>query len=233
MIKTFKFKNILFLFFLLIVSPIVFFACSQVTTSKVFENAISEIDETFFYAKNSEFVFNFISGKRENDFSQNGRKTELIDFGVLTLKPINKQVYKNLTFEMTVNENIFKGTFELNPIDNSLVFDIKTKAKVDDIVNVTIKTSVVSTTIIMQNVMDKKSLKQKDAIKKTKKEFKNLIKQKTINGKLDGEISVRILINSESEKLEVAYYITLIDIDSNLSFLLIDANAKQILAKQI
>lgn len=122
------------LFFLTFFLSLCLFSCSK-SLHKILSDSVSEYRENYFYGENGSFFASFTDGKREKNYIYDGIKTDLVDYGVLVVKG-DAPSQETLSFELTIEGEVFVGEMERNPFDRTFVFDIASRVSASDAISV-------------------------------------------------------------------------------------------------
>ena len=213
-------------FILVLIFTCLFVGCGL---KKQMETCISEKDELLFSGEDENFFVTLCIGKRENPYVVNGESSQLIDFAVLTAyKKGNNQVKNDVSFELNVSGQSKSGKFEVNPFDGSFVVDLLSVGENLQDVFVKIFYDEQTCSINLQNALAESDLTSTQALNIGINELKKVESEIVQNGKVNGEIYVRIMQNQGQVPL---WYVSLITKENKLFALIIDPKTKQVIAK--
>lgn len=113
-------------FFLVLLSAVLMlWGCTPQLEKDIRAN-ISEIREFMLFGRDNNACVSMICGYRESEYKLNGVATDLIEFGVVTVK-----VFEQLSGDLDMNYVLFVGTEKFdgvmakNPFDGTFVIDIQ------------------------------------------------------------------------------------------------------------
>ena len=217
-----KILSICFLLF----CPLIFVACGQANLNDYSHECISEYRKNLFIAKTGLFSATFTSGEREENYMMDGAKTKLVDFGVLTIN-FNSQLDDNAPqFELKINDKTFADVLERNPYDGTFVYD--TMCQVDDTATIELYLIDIDQREKLVCVSSGWSADYKEAINIFNQKYSKELKSHTTNGKLDGEIYVKIVSTNKDIK-NIYWYVLCVCKNGDMYASLIDPNTKVIL----
>lgn len=199
----------------------------------VYKNSLAEIRYNIFTGSSENFDITFMSGKREKNYVINGYNTELIDFGVITIKLKDESLdCTNSSFALTVNTLRYEDNLEKNPFDGTLVADIGVVID-NEISAITIKVIIdkISEDITLTNLSSQWELNCYDALKIASKQLKQELSPFITNEFL-GECYVKIIPDSINNNGEYLWYINFAGREGTQHSVIINPITKEILAKK-
>lgn len=225
--KIIKFVIFILLFCLIVgISYNLFF---KVDKENLAYNSISEIRYNYFTGADDLSHVNLSSGYRENPYNLDGLHEEMVPFGVMvirtTLLDISEPSYK-----LNVDDKIYEGVMERNPLDGTYVCDIETFINADSEIRAEI--TITDKTYSFEFTCQSK-LWNIDA----EKAFKIAIDRlgdsayRLINGKeFQGECYVKIVADPNN-MLDIYYwYVNIIDRNGKSMAVVIDSSTGEILS---
>lgn len=199
-------------------------ACSSSKKSDNLEN-VSEYRKNLFVGQAGNYLATFTSGQREKDYIMDGNKTNLVDFGVLTLK-FNYNFGNTLPkFELKVNNNLYSGELEKNPYDNTYVFDIETQVNDGDLLNLYLVDLDENINLVCWS--KNWNINYLSALKIFTEKHNEDIKNNSNKNKLNGEIYIKI-VSSDKQLSSVYWYVLLTCTNGDVYASLIDVNSGEI-----
>lgn len=225
-------KIIKFTIFILIFCLVVGIAYNlffKVDKSKLAYSSISEIRYNYFTGKDDLSHVNLSSGYRENPYVLDGVSEELVPFGVVvfrtTLLGISEPSYL-----LKVDETIFEGVMERNPLDGTYVCDTETFINADSVVSLEIK---IEDKVYPFNLTNKSSEWKIDAEKAFNISIETLADcvDKLIKGsEFQGECYVKI-VTDPNNMLDIYYwYINIVDREGKTVAVVIDSSSGEVLS---
>ena len=213
---------------ILCVCAFVFAGC-QSAYSRAFEKSISEIQNNLFMAEDDEFKVTFASGKRENPFSVDGRASELVSYGVLTAFRMGSSLkLHESTFKLTVGEKEFAGKFEVNPFDQSFVFDIGQECDDNDLISVKIVADNKQFEYVLVNALSDSDARAEEICKIAQSEMKDKLGSlNKVNG-VRAEIYIRLIASSG----RALWYVSAVFEDGQVVAIVVSPTTKEVLAKK-
>lgn len=186
---------------------------------------LSEYRKNLFVGQGGNYLATFTSGQREKDFIMNGERTELVDFGVLTVK-FNYNFGETLPkFELKVNDKIFSGELEKNPYDGTYVFDIETQVEDSDLLSLYLVD--IDENLNLACWSKNWNISYKTALEIFLNKHKTHVDNCYEQGKFNGEIFIKIVSN-DKQLSNVCWYILLVCSNGEVHASLIDVNSGEI-----
>lgn len=190
---------------------------------------VSEMDEVLLSGEDENFFVTLCIGKRENPYIVDGISCELIDFAVLTAhKKGNNISSTDVLFSLNLKNDRKTGVFEVNPFDGSFVVDLLSVG--DDLENVSVDITQGEKTfnIALSPALEESCAKANDVLEIASKQFDDVKDRVYQNGKMIGELYVRLMQNQGQKPL---WYVSLITQEDELFAMIIDPESKQVIAK--
>ena len=217
-------KKIIGILFCCLFCLTLFVGCSVPLEQLVSEN-VSEYRQNFFFGQNQNFSASFTDGQREEEYIANGKKTKLVDFGVLVVRA-NKDIGTKPKFVLKINDKSFEGELEVNPFDRSLVADIEMRVGKDDKIVLTIDGEILE----LQNLSSTWQINCTKALNIFLEHNRQKISQYQNKDSLDGEIFIKIVAD-KSNISNIYYFVLFVGKDSNVIANLICVKTGEIVQK--
>lgn len=195
-------------------------------TSNKYESYLSEYRKNLFMNKTSTYLVTLTSGMRESDYNMNGEKTNLVDFGVITVKFDKLFAGSKLQFELKVDNDTYVGEFERNPYDNSFVYDIGKQVGDNSVINVYIVDF--DERLDLKCVSNNWQYNYKEALNIFTNNHKNQIESLTKDNNLQGEIYIKIVAENNNLN-DIYWYCLLVSNNGQMFASLISVNTGEIL----
>ena len=230
-----KRKKLLLTIFCLVLFFVIIFAlffafkgCSNKNSQKTngLENYLSEYRKNLFVGKTSNYLITFTSGQRESTYIMDGECSNLVDFGVITIKFNSAFGGQKLQYELKVNDDTYTGELEINPYDKTLVADIQ--RQVDDNAQMSIYLVDFDETIELQCWSKNFEYNYKDALEIFAFSHKEAIENNTLNGTLNGEIYIKLVAENNNMN-DIYWFVCLVFKNSDTTASLISVKTGQIL----
>lgn len=159
------------------------------------KEVVSEYRSNLFMVKTNTFLATFTSGEREENYVMEGEKSNLVEFGVLTLT--FETVFENLPqFELNINDTKFTGQLQKNPFDNTFVFDIE--KKIEDNAEIVLYIVDLDETAKLVNVSNSWTSTWLDALDIFTTNYKSELSSHIKDNKFLGEFYIKIVSNDKS-----------------------------------
>lgn len=221
-------KKIMFLSLVFFMIPFCFFlfSCSHSLEEQV-NNCVSEYRENYFYVKTESFTASFTDGEREKDYIYNGEKTNLVDYGIIVVKS-EVAVEGNLSFELSVNDEILVGEMERNPFDQTFVFDTGRRVSSEDNLELYLVDFDVRLNLIC--LSKECGLTCGQALTKFVYENKTQLQSYVLNDSFQGEVYIKLVGDIDDEN-NIYYYILAVCKDGQVFGSLIDVKTGIVVQK--
>lgn len=226
-------KNIVICFFIVLFS----FGLAACAAKEIFEYSkanISEIRTNLFIGKTENAIVTFTSGYREEEYLIDGKSTENVPFGVITAIILNDNKF-NITknFVATINGNNYQGEFEINPYDNSLVYDIQESIEDWAIISISIILDELYETINLENISSSWNMTSLDALEIACENFKSELKKYVKENMFNMEVYIKILFDFENLDNPYFWLVSFVGTDNKDISIVLDINSGEILSKKI
>ena len=186
-------------------------------------NDISELRYDILVGQNENFTVKGECYERETPRFKDGEIKEKTNCFVLTLTNCNLNVTYTASF--TQNGINYSQKFNLSPTNSKLQATFNAKVTAGQL-TVKINGGSVNETIELKSIVPNGAKDYKTALNSLLESQPSLINKYMLDGKFQGEIAVRLLV----EKQKAYYYIGLTDTSKNTTALLIDADTLEVLA---
>lgn len=104
---------------------ILFSGCGQASLAEVAKNSISELHMNYFSGSTQNFKLSMWSGLREEPYTIDGVKNDLVQFCVLNIVPAVGFDAQAVEYTAEINGQAVSGVFERSPFDKSFASDLK------------------------------------------------------------------------------------------------------------
>lgn len=105
---------------------VVLAGCSGHSIEEVAKNSISELHINYFSGSTQNFAVSMWSGLREEPYSADGVKNDMVEFCILSIVPKDGFDAQAVEYTAEINGQTFSGTFERSPFDKSYASDLNT-----------------------------------------------------------------------------------------------------------
>ena len=192
------------------------------------DDYISEYRKNLFVGKTSNYLITFTSGQRESDYIMDGTRTNLVDFGVITIKFNTPSAFggQKLQYELKIDSDTFTGELEINPYDRTLVADIQRQA--DDNAQMSLYIVDFDETVALDCWSKNWEVPYTKALDIFAAAHKEAIENNTTGGTLNGEIYIKIVAENNNLN-DICWYVLLVFKNSNTTASLISVKTGQIL----
>ena len=217
-------KVLICLCFVLLLGVTFIFGCSTVNLTDHSLTSISEYRKNLFVGKTGNVLATYTTGQREQDYIMDGKKTQLTDFGVLTLY-FSSPVEKAPEFKLTINDTSYESVLELNPYDGTYVYD--TLTQIDDGSQIELYIKDYDQTIKLVCVSSSWGSTYQDAISIFSQKYQKELDSHSKNGVFNGEVYVKIVSSNKSLD-NIYWYVLCVCESGDMYSALIDPNTKVI-----
>ncbi len=205
------------------------FAGCESAYSRAFDKSISEYQNNLFVAEDSEFKITFATGKRENPFNVDGNATELVSYGVLTCFRVGGSLNKHeASFNLIINGNEYVGKFEVNPFDQSFVYDIEEECEDSAIISVSVFADSKQFDYVLANALSDSDARAEEIIEVAKSELKPQLSTLNKVKGVKAEIYIRLIASSGRP----LWYVSAVFDDGRVVAVVISPSTKEVLAKK-
>ena len=185
-----------------------FYNCKNNSLDNLCKNNISEIRETEYEGFDQDFWVSFSCGKRENPYVIDGKKGDMIDYGVIKLVFFNFENNFNLNFfSLSINNDDYIVDLEQNPFDNSLMADIKIKATENSYIFANVKYNDIEKIVKLEEFTKNFKINNINALSIFVNTYREVILSSVKNNDLLGEFHISILEKVAFDKNIKYWYI--------------------------
>lgn len=175
-----------------------------------YEENLSEYRQNLFVCKTEDYLVTLTSGKRETNYIMDGKTSTLTDFGVITVKFEKLPASGKLQFELKVDADTYVGEFEINPFDNTFVYDIS--KQVSDESAVSLYLVEFDETLNLECLSKNWEVDYKEALNIFAEKHASEISENMVNKTLKGEIYIKTV--AENTNLSDIYWYCLLVCES-------------------
>jgi len=226
-------KNIVICFFV-VLTAIGLIACGS---KELFESAklnISEIRNNLFVGKSENAIVTFTSGEREESYQIDGKSTGNVPFGVITVIVLNNNKFeKTKDFVATINGKEYSGEFEINPYDNSLVYDIGMMVEDWMTISVSVILDELYETITLENISASWNITNLDALELACSSLKSDLKKYLNDNVFKMEVYIKILFDFENLDNPYFWFVSFVGEDDRDISVVLDVTSGEVLSKKI
>ncbi|MBQ7308496.1 MAG: hypothetical protein IJW82_08255 [Clostridia bacterium] len=171
-------------------------------------DSVSEIRMAEYEGFDQDFWVSFSCGYREDPYIIDGKKGDMIDYGVIKLVFFDFENNLNLSFfSLSINNDDYIVELEQNPFDNSLMADIKICVKEKSYVFANVKYGEVQKIIKMEEFISDFKIDNMKALSIFINSNKEIINEAIQNNVLVGEFHISILEKVSFDKNIKYWYI--------------------------
>jgi len=214
----------------LILSTVFLSACGG-STMDIAKQNLSEVRYNVFSGQNDTWTASFMSGKRENPYIVNGKSESKTDFGLLTITFKGADTPLNASYKLTIDNVEKSGDLEYNQYENNFMVDINQIVNDDAVIKVFI--TVGNTTTSADLVCNSKDfeISWQTALNIAVPELENKIKENTSNGKLKGELYIKIITDLNGDFDDYFWYVYLYTTNGDTYGVIINPITGEVLAQ--
>ncbi len=106
--------------------------CGSHSVEEVAKNSISELHINYFSGSTQNFAVSMWSGLREEPYSADGVKNNMVEFCILSIVPKGGFDAQAVEYTAEINDQTYSGVFERSPFDKSLASDLNTSLQEGD-----------------------------------------------------------------------------------------------------
>ena len=195
-----------FIFFILFSLSYVFCGCSS-RVERMIRNNIAEIRNFVVYGKNEKLSASLMCGLREQEYKMNGYATNLIEFGVITINLIDKNLSTDkANFILFVGTEKFEGDLVINPFDESLVADIKVIVNSNANISLKLCFDVHLESLKLKKIETDWIINTDDCVSILVDKYSDKLKKLIRNNQFDAEVYIKIM-NDENKLVSDFYFL--------------------------
>lgn len=221
----------LFGFGMLLIVAMIFSACGG-TVLQLCEKNLSEVRYNVFSGETDTYTASFMTGKREKPYSVNGVSEKAVDFGLLTITFKGNDTPLTASYKLTINDTEKTGNLEYNQYDNNFMVDVGEIVGDDAKINVEITVGTTKSSIDLVCKNTDFEITWQTALNIGAKELEKNIKANTINGKLNGEIYIKIITDINGNFDDYFWYVSLYTKNGDNYAIIINPKTGEIMAQK-
>ena len=213
----------------IVLCMLVFSSCTSRLDTMVINN-ISEERIFVLEGRSDGVMAELMCGYRESDYNVNGYSSQLIEFGILTIRFVDSQEFDSVNYTLFVGVDKFSGEMQKNPFEDSYVVDLKTI--IDDRQNILIEIDADAVVYCMKmfSPMIEWTIDSRRAldifIDKYSRELKLLVGDNAFGG----EIYIKIVGDYDKYGAEYMYYVSCVDRQGECLSMIVSPKTGNILA---
>ena len=208
------------LFVVLVV--VLYQAFFKVDSLKLAKANVSEMGNCFFVDKtNDNAILKVSSGMRENPYNLNGVHNEMKPFTLLIFQTSLNNITEP-SFTAQIDDTTYQGVLELNPCDNTYIYDLQTSINNTSKIDVTITINEFEFTFQPINLNQTWGINFDEALDLGLKDMKPIIDSLVAKGKFNGECYAKVISDPSGVLNMYYYYIGIIDVDGNIYSVVLD-----------
>lgn len=170
------------------------------------KNNLSEYRSGICYGESTNLSATFTMGKREDPYVLNGKKENLVEFGVLTIT-----FYEELSiapsYTLMIDTIQYSGKLEKNPFDGTYVADICREVSASADVYLKVLGGGINESLNLINVSKDWQVSYKKALKIASEEFSEALKNYIKRNSLQAEVFLKIVGNLEEGTKNIYWYV--------------------------
>lgn len=217
------------LFFLIICSLFVFSSC-QNKYEVYLRNNTSEIRKCIFVGECEDFECSLILGEREKNYIVNGYSGDCVEFGIISFDFQEKESLESGNFALTVGTEKISGDLKINPIDNTLVADIKKTFDCDKKVYAKICMGKYEKELQLKCVNNNWKVQSEDVYNILSQKLKKEVSSFVASNTFEGEVYIKILNDKDINVSDYYWFVNIIGRNGNRLSAIISPQTKEILA---
>lgn len=221
--------SLLLIVFMLILS--ICFADTTPTYYRLAQDSLSEYRKNFYFGTCEQFSVTFTTGKREDPFLYDGKRENLVEYGVITVK-FKTTMEETPKYVLIIDSWQYSGTFEFNHFDGTYVADIQQETKTSSDIFVRIFSSYSSKSMQLTCESDNWKIDYKKALKIATTEFAEELKNYYHEGNFLLETYIKIVSESHHSIDNTFWYIYFISKNGDSLVCLVNPYSGEIVAKK-
>lgn len=185
---------------------------------------ISRSTESYYAGESETFAVSVETGKREKNFIADGVATDVQGFAEITVIPLIKNEFTEITFELAAEDRTLSGTLSAGnngEFSSEINLDFKPAT-------VTVKAADSASVIELGNVIEN-ALTTDDIINIAKTEFADRIAAESADGTLNREIYVKLITG---DRVNYYYYVSFIGSGVDYWAMLVEPETGKIVSKR-
>lgn len=195
---------------------VMFFACACKSTVQKYDAKISELRSGVYAAESAQAKITAITGRRETPYILNGVSEAKEAYTVVTMVPaafISGATYK---YKLTCGDKTYEGEMMQHPFAESFSADIK--EAVDGVLSLSVVGEGIDLALTLESVVPPSSVSADKALEVALSRLKKSLKDKS-----DYEIYLRLTLNPVDDSGGYYWYVSFVDVDSEVCAVLIDS----------
>ncbi len=196
---------------------------------------IIEDRNTLYTAEDDLYKLSFSSGLREENYSLDGVKGNMIEFGIISFSRLDNDpmANDNYSYRIVINDQEFTGTLEKSETSNSYSTDIGVQAKPDDVITVQVNFTGYTFNKELANTSKGFSVDRNTALDLANNELKDTLAEITKDKNNQFEVIMKILNDYSGEEKHFYWYVGVITTNGETLGVLIDANSGDVISKKV
>lgn len=215
---------------LLAIITFAFCGCGASSTDLALEN-LAEVRYNIFSGENDTYVATFMSGKRENPYVVNGVCEKQVEFGMVTVKYRLPDMPTVAQYELTIGENTFKGNFEYNAYESTLMVDIQKVVSDDAQITLKVITNQDEKTCALQPQTKGMEITWRTALDIAIKSFGADFDAYISKGRFNGEVYVKIITDLNGNFDDYYWYVSVVGTNGKTCSVIINPQSGEVIAK--
>lgn len=199
-------------------------------------NYLIEERLNLFVASDETYLVTFSSGRREQNYDLDGKKNDLVDFGVITLSQLDHNkpsITGECNFTLVIDDRVIDGKLLESSQDNTYSVDIGERAENNSIITIQLEFNGTTFSKKLENVTDNFNVDKDAAIKIANSELQEELQNFKKDNK-EFEAVMKIVKDYSSEETQEYYwYVGVISTNGETIGILIDANSGDVIAKKV
>lgn len=224
-------KKILILF--LAICSLTLVACGN--KGLTLKDYLIEERQTLYTAQDDLYTASFSSGMRENNYSFDGIKNDMVEFGIICFaRTDSKTMAKDhYAYTVKINEQTYTGNLQQSELDNSYSADIQVCAPADATVSVQIDFTGYTFNKEMTNTTAEFAIDHNKALDIAGKELKQSMKNLSSDKNNKMEAVMKIVKDTSTEASHYYWYVGVVSTNGDVLGVLVDSTTGEIIAKKV
>lgn len=224
-------KKILILF--LAICSLTLVACGN--KGLTLKDYLIEERQTLYTAQDDLYTASFSSGMRENNYSFDGVKNDMVEFGIICFaRTDSKTMAKDhYAYTVKINEQTYTGNLQQSELDNSYSADIQVCAPAGATVSVQIDFTGYTFNKEMANTTAEFAIDHNKALDIAGKELKQSMKNLSSDKNNKMEAVMKIVKDTSTEAGHYYWYVGVVSTNGDVLGVLVDSTTGEIIAKKV
>lgn len=224
-------KKILILF--LAICSLTLVACGN--KGLTLKDYLIEERQTLYTAQDDLYTASFSSGMRENNYSFDGVKNDMVEFGIICFaRTDSKTMAKDhYAYTVKINEQTYTGNLQQSELDNSYSADIQVCAPAGATVSVQIDFTGYTFNKEMANTTAEFAIDHNKALDIAGKELKQSMKNLSSDKNNKMEAVMKIVKDTSTEASHYYWYVGVVSTNGDVLGVLVDSTTGEIIAKKV